>query len=226
MLSVVIVFVFSSLLVLVYLTLRSYRALTQLRPEDYLDDQLHKESRTCRDEIRKEVMPDIHINNNQSETLMKEFDGLNIAHPHCSCHLEHNHVTNEALRMTTHSQDVICGEGGAYFSDPVDDCAKINYDIDYMVDQTTFYDVHSDRADYNYQLNPSRAPVSMISELPSGNKSVCSYSLYHYRISPQDPTEPNSNYCESPIDEKTLTVGGLFENHSRVNMVENPLNSS
>lgn len=206
-LSIAITLVFTSLLALVYLTMRSYRTSNHLNLENVLENPIGEATLDTQQAAETEID---ELLKHHSRTLVPNSDlHLNptITH-HCLCQLDnssgHQYPSPDSLQDTEKF----------FFNSMTYDLAKLGQ-IQNNAPDNFLYQAHS------HHIGPlsylcHTASESLITELPSSEKTDCSYSIYD-----QKPYQQLRTGCCPPVSIKTTSCDR--NGRSRVDVVKNPL---
>lgn len=227
-LSVAIVFVLSSLLTLIYLTMRSYRNLTQLNLQDD----------TCNEDLVGELPSHYHINGvaknvqfvRQSEALVQQVSNLNAirtGNTKCLCHFE------SGLIDSHHQGDPSLSNGSCNDLQPT--CTNLvpmenlNFAVinngyvglgNELDMSKTLYEAHTHNIDETHHYACHSVDTSdLVSRLPSEDKCD-NYPMNQFEFT-NHPQEL-SGCCHSAV---LPNLACQPDGHLRVNMVENPLDT-
>lgn len=235
-LSAIIVVVFSSLLALVYLTLRSYQALTSFNMED---EDLNVEFITKEQSTQQ-------IEHQMQQTAANGSRITDSQTSNCSCRYEQDVFTDHHHQQASSSMNQVVGDNIdsslSFFSDvfanePLKHSSSFNFTSNTDVrfnrlgsGQTTLYDAHFHNIGTHYICHI--ASTSLIPEIPSNTTNEHNSS--------RKPTPPDGCSFDEQNAYQHLLPGCCIESadivsmtssscqngkRSRVNMIENPLST-
>lgn len=215
-LSVAIALASTSLLALVYLTMRSYRNSNHINFDVALNNDPINETTlntTTRHDLTNDELLD-HSHSLSSDSGNLHLDSSLTPHQ-CSCHL-----VDENLSHQNPSLNILQDTEKSFLNSMTCELVKLDHtpnDVSNNDSTNTLYQAHSHNIlPLNYMCHSTN--VHLLAELPSSDKTDYSYNLYNQK---QGQQLLASSYAPSLMQSTSYEVNSRL----KVNVVRNPLDS-